>query len=83
MALGADCGRGGGACVGDVPAPGIRDCGYYRQLGALGGVGFGGSSWSSALNDTSGVNLDFNSQALNPSNASYRGYSFQLRCLSE
>ncbi|WP_294598369.1 hypothetical protein [uncultured Rikenella sp.] len=49
----------------------------------MGGVGFGGSSWSSALNDTSGVNLDFNSQALNPSNASYRGYSFQLRCLSE
>ncbi len=76
-------GRGGPVRVPSGTAPGIRDCGYYKQLGALGGVGFGGSSWSSAINDTSGVNLDFNSQALNPSNVSFRAYSFQLRCLSE
>ncbi|WP_299458148.1 hypothetical protein [uncultured Rikenella sp.] len=47
------------------------------------GVGYYGYSWSSAVSGTYGVFLNFGTQYLNPSNASYRGHGLQLRCLSE
>ncbi|WP_294598202.1 hypothetical protein [uncultured Rikenella sp.] len=42
-----------------------------------------GYSWSSAVNGTYCVFLLFRSTELGPSYVHYRGYSYQLRCLSE
>ena len=50
-------------------------------------VGNNGYSWSSTSYDSGdhyrGMYLNFGTQNLNPSSANYRGYGFQLRCLSE
>ncbi|WP_294600297.1 hypothetical protein [uncultured Rikenella sp.] len=61
------------------PAPGSR----YRTSGVLYTVSNYGFSWSSTANDSSGVYLDFSATELHPSSTYYRGYGFQLRCLSE
>ncbi len=81
MALGADCWRGGR--VGDVPAPGCR----YRDTGVLRGVCDYGYNWSASFYDSGNhyfsMCLHFNATLLTSSNALYRGYGLQLRCLSE
>ena len=64
-------------------APGFRDAGDNRRLGALCSVGHSGHSYSSSVNGTVGVFLDFYAHSLNPSNAHNRGHGLQLRCLSE
>ncbi len=62
------------------PAPGYRN---RNTSGALGSVGNSGYSYSSSVNDTNGVDVDFSATHLNSSYAGNRGDSFQLRCLSE
>ncbi len=61
------------------PAPGLR----LGISGALDYVGNSGFSWSSTVNDTNGIFLDFYTQGFNSSHASYRENGLQLRCLSE
>ncbi|WP_294599300.1 hypothetical protein [uncultured Rikenella sp.] len=46
-------------------------------------VGFDGFNWSNAASNTDGVSLWFNAQELASCYENYRGYGFQLRCLSE
>ncbi|WP_294592763.1 hypothetical protein [uncultured Rikenella sp.] len=46
-------------------------------------VGGSGFSWSSITNGVNGMDLNFSSHGLGTSSTSYRGYGFQLRCLSE
>ena len=58
-------------------APGYR----HRDTGALTNVGNNGYSWSSSVSSTNGMNLNFNSSWLNPSNTNNRAYGFQVRCL--
>ncbi len=64
-------------------APGHR--GYGE--GALWTVGNSGYSWSSTSYGSGdhyrGMYLSFSVTALSPSDVYLRGYSFQLRCLSE
>ncbi|WP_294593814.1 hypothetical protein [uncultured Rikenella sp.] len=60
-------------------APGYRN----YSSGVPGGVGHSGYSWSSAVSGIIGRFLHFNAQSLTLSNADYRSYGFQLRCLSE
>ncbi|WP_298081259.1 hypothetical protein [uncultured Rikenella sp.] len=61
------------------PAPGYRS----RDTGALSNVGSYGCSWASTVSGTGGMSLGFYVTWLYPSNAYYRAYGFQLRCLSE
>ncbi|WP_294594660.1 hypothetical protein [uncultured Rikenella sp.] len=61
------------------PAPGHRN----TSTGDLMGVGNYGYSWSSAVNNTGGVFLDFGVTWIRPSAPYNRAYGFQLRCLSE
>ncbi|WP_299458359.1 hypothetical protein [uncultured Rikenella sp.] len=61
------------------PAPGFRG----RSEGAIGGVGDYGYSWSFPTRDTNGMFLGIGTVWLNPSSSDYRGYGYQLRCLSE
>ncbi|WP_294600442.1 hypothetical protein [uncultured Rikenella sp.] len=73
-----------GECVDDEnPAPGYRDFGRTGWKGIARDIGYNGYSWSSAVSDTGGMNLDFHVAWLNPSYASGRANGFQLRCLSE
>ncbi|WP_304736230.1 hypothetical protein [uncultured Rikenella sp.] len=66
------------------PAPGYRDAGIDGRLGELMGVGSLGYSWSSTIDGSLGsLNLNFHVTWLSSNHASYRGYGFQLRCLSE
>ncbi len=58
-------------------APGYR----HRDTGVLTSVGNNGYSWSSTVSGTNGVNLNFNTSWLNPSNTNNRAYGFQVRCL--
>ena len=66
-----------------LSAPGFRDAGYNGRLGGLVSVGHYGYSWSSTVSSTNGMNLTFGVTWLIPSTSDYRGYGFQLRCLSE
>ncbi len=61
------------------PAPGCRE----RADGAPGNVGLHGFSYSSSVSGSSGVYLGFHVTGLAPSDAYYRAYGLQLRCLSE
>ena len=65
------------------PAPGYR----YATSGALWAVGNDGCSWASTSYDSGGhyrgMHSGFNVTWLNPSRVYYRGYGFQLRCLSD
>ncbi|WP_300829049.1 hypothetical protein [uncultured Rikenella sp.] len=63
------------------PAPGFRN----HASGVPGGVGDEGSVWSASVPDGSmyAWRLLFHATNMSPSNASYRGYGFLLRCLSE
>ncbi len=47
------------------------------------GVGDIGFSQSATINDIRGFHLLIGINRLNPSCSDYRGYGFQLRCLSE
>ena len=50
--------------------------------GALVNVGNNGFSWSSSVDGgINGLDLNFNSTNLNPSNANNRAHGFQVRCL--
>ncbi len=57
----------------------------YREIadGALSDVGNGGYGWSSTVCSTNGMNWHFGVTWFNPSATHFRGYGFQLRCLSE
>ena len=68
---------GAGTPLAWYPAPGNRNA----SSGAPVVVGSYGYSWSSAVNNTGGVFLDFGVAWLSPSNAGRRAYGFQLRCL--
>ncbi|WP_294593900.1 hypothetical protein [uncultured Rikenella sp.] len=73
------CGRGGRFSSIERPAPGYRD----SHSGVQVNVGYHGFSYSSSVSGNSGVYLNFSVTDLNPSGTYYRGYGFQLRCLSE
>ncbi len=60
-----------------VPAPGYRP----NNTGALNYVGLGGYSWASTVSGTYSVYLISETTNLNSSNASYRAYGLQVRCL--
>ncbi|WP_299457620.1 hypothetical protein [uncultured Rikenella sp.] len=47
------------------------------------GVSYSGYSWSSSVNNTTGMGLDFGASWAVPCNMACRGNGFQLRCLSE
>ncbi|WP_300400921.1 hypothetical protein [uncultured Rikenella sp.] len=64
-------------------APGYRDVGTDGRLGDLMVVGNYGYSWSVATKDITGMDLNLSTRGLNPGSTNYRGYGFQLRCLSE
>ena len=61
-------------------APGFRN---RNTSGALGSVGSSGYCYSSSVNGTNGMDLDFSTRHFNPGYAGNRGDAFQLRCLSE
>ena len=63
------------------PAPGYRG----RADGVQRGVGNEGTVWSASVHDgsTDAWRLLFSAVNMNPSDATYRGHGFQLRCLSE
>ncbi len=66
--------------VSESPAPGCRE----RADGNMYSNGFSGYSWASGANNSiSGFDLLFDSKRLYNNSANYRGYGFQLRCLSE
>ena len=65
------------------PAPGFRDFGRTGYEGVARSIGHYGYSWSSTVSGSNGEYLDFYTQDLSPSYASYRGHGLQLRCLSE
>ncbi len=65
------------------PAPGYRDFGRTGYGGVARLVGYFGFSRSSATSGLYGLCLDFHMTSLDPSCSDYRGYGFQLRCLSE
>ncbi|WP_304708988.1 hypothetical protein [uncultured Rikenella sp.] len=60
-------------------APGYR----RRDMGTPASVSGNGYSWASTVSDTDGMHLSFSMAWLDPCTANSRGYSFQLRCLSE
>ncbi|WP_297830855.1 hypothetical protein [uncultured Rikenella sp.] len=52
-------------------------------MGTPASVSGNGYSWASTVSDTDGMHLSFSMAWLDPCTANSRGYSFQLRCLSE
>ncbi|WP_297628626.1 hypothetical protein [uncultured Rikenella sp.] len=64
-----------------LPAPGYRN----HTDGALLGVGNEGTVWSAWVpgGSTNACRLLFHATDMLPSHASYRGFGFLLRCLSE
>ena len=62
-----------------VPAGGYKE----DNQGEAQSVGNEGSLWSASVTGTIGVNLNFHYAGLSPSNANYRAYGFQVRCLQE
>ena len=62
-------------------APGYRS----RADGVQRGIGSEGTVWSASVHDgsTDAWRLLFSAVNMNPSDATYRGHGFQLRCLSE
>ncbi|WP_297628318.1 hypothetical protein [uncultured Rikenella sp.] len=63
----------------ESPAPGFR----HGASGVLGDIGGNSYSWSSAVSKINATYFYFSMIQLTPSNAAYRTYGFQLRCLSE
>ncbi|WP_299458027.1 hypothetical protein, partial [uncultured Rikenella sp.] len=61
------------------PAPGFR----HGASGVLGDIGGNSYNWSSAVSKINATYFYFSMIQLTPSNAAYRTYGFQLRCLSE
>ncbi|WP_300681709.1 hypothetical protein [uncultured Rikenella sp.] len=46
-------------------------------------IGNSGFSWTFSASNTRSLDLYLNVTWLDPSSSGYRGYGFQLRCLSE
>ncbi len=62
-----------------LSAPGYRS----NSTGTLYGIGEGGYSYSSSVNGSKGMYLEWDATWLLPNNANSRGHGLQLRCLSE
>ncbi len=57
--------------------------GHTGVQGTLGRAGNYGGCWASATSGILGMDLNFHAAYLVASHSDYRGYGFQLRCLSE